>query len=100
MSPENDGNSSSMPNAIPTPQAGRRWVKVAVSPQVFNHLHDMANQSRLRISHYLRHILAEAEAIPADQIREERAFSNSGVRVNSENSATVSHNNTEEPATT
>jgi hypothetical protein len=38
----------------------RRWVKVDVSPEVFDHLHLMAKQSGMRIQPYLRKLLAAA----------------------------------------
>lgn len=38
----------------------RRWVKVDVSEETFDHLHLVAAQSRMRIQPYLRRFLAEA----------------------------------------
>lgn len=38
----------------------RRWVKVDVSEVVFDKLHQMATQSRMRVQPYLRRFLAEA----------------------------------------
>ena len=38
----------------------RRWVKVDVEEEVFDSLHLMAAQSRMRIQPYLRRFLAEA----------------------------------------
>ena len=38
----------------------RRWVKVDVDEEVFDSLHLMAAESRMRIQPYLRRFLAEA----------------------------------------
>lgn len=38
----------------------RRWVKVDVEEEVFDSLHLMAAESRMRIQPYLRRFLAEA----------------------------------------
>ncbi len=38
----------------------RRWVKVDVDEEVFDSLHLMAAESRMRIQPYLRRLLAEA----------------------------------------
>lgn len=38
----------------------RRWLKVDVEPHVFDHVHDMANRSRMRMLPYLRKLLSEA----------------------------------------
>ena len=43
----------------------RRWVKVDVEEEVFDSLHLMAAQSRMRIQPYLRRFLAEACPYPA-----------------------------------
>ena len=42
----------------------RRWVKVDVEEEVFNSLHLMAAESRMRIQPYLRRFLAEAWSYP------------------------------------
>lgn len=36
----------------------RRWVKVDVSPEVFDHLHEMARRSGIRFQPYVRNLLA------------------------------------------
>ena len=41
-------------------KARRRWVKVDVEEEVFDSLHLMAAQSRMRIQPFLRRYLAEA----------------------------------------
>ena len=47
-----------------TGKTRRRWVKVDVDEQVFDSLHLMAAQSRMRIQPYLRRFLAEAWSYP------------------------------------
>ena len=42
----------------------RRWVKVDVEEEVFDSLHLMAAQSRMRIQPYLRRFLSEARSYP------------------------------------
>ena len=42
----------------------RRWVKVDVEEEVFDSLHLMAAESRMRIQPYLRRFLAEAWPYP------------------------------------
>ena len=42
----------------------RRWVKVDVEEEVFDSLHLMAAESRMRIQPYLRRFLAEAWSYP------------------------------------
>ena len=42
----------------------RRWVKVDVDEEVFDSLHLMAAESRMRIQPYLRKFLAEAHSYP------------------------------------
>lgn len=48
----------------PVQKRVRRWVKVDVSPEVFDHLHDMAHESRMRMIPYLRRFLEEAWSYP------------------------------------
>lgn len=43
-----------------TTRPRRRYVKVDVPEDVFLHLHDMANESRMRFLPYLRRFLQEA----------------------------------------
>lgn len=43
----------------------RRWVKVDVPEDVFDSLHQMAAQSRMRVQPYLRRFLAEAWPYPS-----------------------------------
>jgi hypothetical protein len=66
-------NSPSVPTTAtpdPDPQMVlrplRRWVKVDVSPEVFDHLHEMAAKSGMRIQPYLRKLLAAARSSPHD----------------------------------
>lgn len=39
----------------------RRWVKVDVSPEVFDRLHEMARQSGLRFQPYVRTVLSAGQ---------------------------------------
>jgi hypothetical protein len=45
---------------LPSPIAVRRWVKVSVDEDVFHQLHIAAAESRMRLAHFLRKVLAEA----------------------------------------
>ncbi len=47
-----------------TRKTRRRWVKVDVEEEVFDILHLMAAESRMRIQPYLRRFLAEARSYP------------------------------------
>jgi len=59
-------------------KARRRWVKVDVSEETFDHLHLVAAQSRMRIQPYLRRFLAEAQVFDslASSTEEALPFSN------------------------
>ena len=48
------------PNGDSTSEPRRRYIKVDVPEEVFVHVHDMANQSRMRLLPYLRRFLEEA----------------------------------------
>lgn len=52
-----------------TKKSRRRWIKVDVPEDVFIHVHDMANKSRMRLLPYLRRFLREARSFesPGDQ---------------------------------
>lgn len=56
----------------------RRWVKVDVEEEIFDSLHLMAAESRMRIQPYLRRFLAEAWSYsePSDN-RDALSFSSS-----------------------
>ncbi len=53
-----ESSPSNPSTAANTPR--RRWVKVDVTEETFDHLHLVAAQSRMRIQPYLRRFLAEA----------------------------------------
>ena len=58
----------------------RRWVKVDVEEEVFNSLHLMAAESRMRIQPYLRRFLAEAWSYPVSgETTEALSFSSRAV---------------------
>ena len=54
-------SSPSIPS-IAASKPRRRWVKVDVSEETFDHLHLVAAQSRMRIQPYLRRFLSEAHS--------------------------------------
>ncbi len=46
-------------NSLSKPKPRRRYIKVDVSEDVFIHVHDMANKSRMRLLPYLRRFLED-----------------------------------------
>lgn len=74
MNSEADSSPVEGPRRHEAEKGHGRWVKVLVSEETFLHVHDMANQSRMRLTPYLRTVLAEARPLHATP-QQRRSFS-------------------------
>lgn len=91
MSSQSTQTSPSSPSTAAN-KPRRRWVKVDVSEETFDHLHLVAAQSRMRIQPYLRRFLSEARPYESHESEGMLSFSR---EYHSENVANVTEHETQ-----